>query len=132
MSRLQERIENFNKAFELFYTMRNNFVNDKQSDSNKLALTQSFEIIFELGWKVLKDYLFVNGIQVYTPRDVIKEAFSAEIIKNGQVWIDMTNDKNASSHEYNMEKVSKILENISTIYFKELSAFKDEIRTFNE
>ena len=33
MSRLEERIENFNKAFELFTTMRNNFVTDKQNDS---------------------------------------------------------------------------------------------------
>ena len=82
MSRLEERIENFNKAFELFTTMRNNFVTDKQNDSNKLALTQSFEIIFELGWKVLKDYLAVKSIEVYTPKDVIKSAFAANIIKN--------------------------------------------------
>ncbi len=132
MSRLEERIENFNKAFELFTTMRNNFVTDKQNDSNKLALTQSFEIIFELGWKVLKDYLAVKSIEVYTPKDVIKSAFAANIIKNGQVWIDMANDKNASSHEYNMDKVSKILENISTLYYDELCRFKEQIKDFNE
>lgn len=132
MSRLKERIENFNKAFNLFFTMRNNFIQDKENDTNKLALTQSFEILFELSWKVLKDYLYENGIQVYTPREVIKEAFSANILQNGQIWIDMSNDRKASSHEYNMDKVSRILEHISTVYFDELCRFKEQIKGFHE
>lgn len=49
MSRLSERIENLEKAFALFETMRNNYVQDKINDVFKLALTQSFEIIYELG-----------------------------------------------------------------------------------
>lgn len=131
MTRLNERIENFNKAFTLFAEMRNSYLLNKTSDLARLALVQSFEIVFELSWKVLKDYLAANGIEVFTPKEVIKEAFSAEKIQNGQIWIDMLKDRNSSSHEYNMDKVSVILERISTIYYDELSCFKKQIKDFH-
>lgn len=123
MSRLSERIENFNNAFGMFSDMQKLYINDKDSIANRLALTQSFEIAFELGWKILKDYLFTKDIEVFTPRDAIKSAFAANIIPDGQVWIDMASDRNASSHEYNMDKVSRILEKISTDYYNELDRF---------
>lgn len=131
MSRLSERIENFNKAFKLFEEMQKNYVLNKDNDSNRLALIQSFEIVCELGWKVLKDYLFVNGIEVHLPVEVIKEAFQKEVIKDGQVWIDMIKSRNASSHEYNIDKVNVILEDISTRYYTELSSFKKMLEEIN-
>ena len=87
---------------------------------------------FELGWKVLKDYLNINGISVQLPRQVIKEAFNKEVIQNGQIWIDMLKDRNATNHEYNMDKVDKVLEKISTEYFEELCRFREQIKEFDE
>ena len=132
MSRLSERIENFNKAFELFTEMQAKYTKDKVNNSNRLALVQSFEIIFELSWKVLKDYLYTKDIEAFTPRDVIKSAFAAEILPSAQIWIDMARDRNASSHEYSTEKVDIILERISTIYFEELSRFRKQTGVFYE
>ncbi len=132
MSRLSERIENFTKAFELFYKMQSDYVLNKNKDSARLALTQSFEIVFELAWKVLKDYLYTQGIEASYPKEVIKEAFNKETIQNGQIWIDMLKDRNATSHEYNMDKVDKVLEKISTIYFEELCRFKEQMKEFDE
>ncbi len=132
MSRISERIENFDKAYQLYEKMCNNYITDKSNDTYRLALTQSFEIIFELGWKVVKDYLAVKDVEVFTPKDVIKTAFSMNILPNGQVWIDMAKDRNASSHEYNMEKVDVILERISSTYYEELRRFKEQIKGFDE
>lgn len=129
MSRLFERIDNFNNAFELYKEMQEGFLANKQHNAYRLGLMKSFEIVAELGWKVLKDYLFVQGIETNTPKDVIKEAFSNNIIDNGQIWIDMIKDRNATSHEYNTEKVDIILEKISTIYYEELSKFQSFIRS---
>ena len=125
MSRLKERIENFNKAYNLFIEVVEAYKNSPQNDIYRLALTQSFEIVYELGWKVIKDYLKEKDIEVFTPRDVIKAAFNAELLPNAQIWIDMANDRNASSHEYNNEKVDIILERISSIYINELKNFKE-------
>lgn len=124
MTRLQERIENFNKAFELFSRMRNGYINNINDERDQLAMTQSFEIVVELGWKVLKDILFEKGIEALAPRDVIKEAFSINLLENAQIWLDMLKDRNASSHEYNQEKVNKILNAIASLYFEELTRFK--------
>ena len=71
-------------------------------------------------------------MEVFTPRDVIKAAFSANILPSAQIWIDMAADRNASSHEYSDEKVCKILENISTIYYDEIKNFKSNLGKFNE
>lgn len=132
MSRLTERIENFNKAFKLFVLTSNAFRLDETNDINKLALMQSFEIVVELGWKVLKDYLETKGIRALTPNDVIKESFSVEIISDGQIWLSMIKDRNTSSHEYNMDKVDEILIKISSTYHNELTRFSKQIEEFHE
>ena len=49
MTRLEERIENFNKAYDLFCIVVESYKQNVCNDINKLALTQSFEIVFELG-----------------------------------------------------------------------------------
>lgn len=132
MSRLMERTENFNKAFMIYEQAVNAYKKNSNDILIHMALVQSFEICFELGWKVIKDYLKEKGIEAYTPKDVIKEAFAANIIPDGQLWIDMTNDRNASSHEYNLEKINIILEKISSNYFEELTRFKKQAENFNE
>ena len=131
MSRLQERIESFNRAFEILSEAVNAYKNNSMNILTHMALIQSFEVCFELAWKVLKDYLDENGVKVYLPKEVIKEAFSFEVISNGQLWIDMLNARNSTSHEYNLDKVNSILMNISGEYFQELLQFKDYIKEFH-
>ena len=130
MSRLAERIENFTGAFELYNKMRTEYITDKMNDTFRLALVQAFEVVFELAWKVLKDYLQENGIDANYPKAVIKEAFNKKTIVNGQVWIDMCETRNSTSHEYNMEKVNVMLEKIAYDYYEELLNFTDIIRKF--
>ncbi len=132
MSRLKERIENFTKAYEIFQSTVNAYNSDKCNVVYHMALVQSFEVCFELGWKVLKDYLNIKGIEVSYPKEAIKEAFNKGTIENGQIWIDMLKDRNATSHEYNMDKIDKVLEKISKEYFKELCRFREQIRGFDE
>lgn len=132
MSRLQEHIENFSKVFDIYEKAVLAYRKDTSEILMHLALVQSFEICFELSWEIIKDYLKVKGLEAYTPKDIIKEAFAANIIPDGQLWIDMINDKNASSHEYNLEKVSFILERISSNYYEELTRFKTQAENFDE
>ena len=56
MSRIVERIENFNRAYNLFVEAVEAF--DKNKQLTHMALIQTFEVCYELAWKVLKDYLF--------------------------------------------------------------------------
>jgi len=130
MSRLSERIENFNRAFNLYTSVRSEYLKSI-TDTTKLAVTQAYEIVIELGWKVLKDYLSEKGIKVLTPIDTVKEAFSAEIIENGEIWIDMIKDRNSSSLEYNMEKADEIIQKAASAYYEELDRFHKQLGALN-
>ncbi|MGL5230198.1 MAG: HI0074 family nucleotidyltransferase substrate-binding subunit, partial [Cetobacterium sp.] len=63
-------------------------------DSKKIELStlkdgviQRFEFTLELSWKILKTYLMNEGIDcVNTPKSVVREAYKAGIIKNGEIW----------------------------------------------
>lgn len=130
MSRLTERAENFNKAFEIYKEAVENY--DVDRILSHLALVHAYEICFELAWKCLKDYLREKGIETNYPLEVIKEAFNKETLKNGQLWINMLQARNSTSHEYNMEKVSVYLKEISSDYFEELTRFKNWLGEIND
>lgn len=92
----QLAIENINEAYECI----------QENGLNKIyimALVQAFEMVFELAWKTIKDYLEYEGIKVDTPRETLKTAFLRNIITDGQTWIDMLETRNKTSHTYNEE-----------------------------
>lgn len=99
--RWQQRFQNFNRAVVL---LREPFERgiDTLSELEKEGTIQRFEFVLELAWKTLKDYLESEGrvINPVTPRKVIKEAFAAHILRDGQVWIDMLDHRNLLSHTY--------------------------------
>jgi nucleotidyltransferase substrate binding protein (TIGR01987 family) len=70
------------------------------------GLIQRFEYTFELAWKTLKDYLEHSGIVLpqITPKAVLKAAFAAKLIEDGQIWMDMLSHRNLRSHTYDCEK----------------------------
>jgi nucleotidyltransferase substrate binding protein (TIGR01987 family) len=117
-----ERFENFKKALtnfqETIACIEDNGINKIYT----MALIQAFEIVFELSWKTIKDYLEFNGIKTDTPRETIKEAFSKNIIINGQIWIEMMEARNKTSRtykeEYANELVSEILNNYAPLLNK--------------
>jgi len=53
-----------------------------------------------------------------TPRNVIKEAFAARILSDGQVWIDMLDHRNLLSHTYNEATFDKAVLAIRDRYLK--------------
>lgn len=99
--RWKQRFRNFDRAVVL---LREPFERDVTTLSNleKEGTIQRFELTVELAWKTLKDYLEHEGqvISPVTPRNVIKEAFAARILSDGQVWIDMLDHRNLLSHTY--------------------------------
>ena len=83
---------------------------------------QRFEFTYELAWKTLRDYLEENGLVMnpVTPRTVSKEGFSAKILDDGQVWIDMTLHRNLLAHTYDIKVFEKVIQVVEERY---LTAF---------
>lgn len=74
-------------------------------------LTQSFEFTQELSWKVLKDYLEYQGTAsgIVGSRDAVRHGFSAGLIRDGDLWMDMIASRNLANHTYNQETADEIL-----------------------
>ncbi len=115
-----QRFENFEKAS---INLNETIECIKQNGINKIytmALIQAYEIVFELAWKTMKDYLEFNGIITDTPRETIKEAFSKNIISDGQIWIEMMEARNKTSHTYKEEYAKSLCDDILNIYSKQI------------
>ena len=89
-----------------------------------MALVQSYEMAFELAWKTLKDYLDYQGIKTETPRETIKTAFLRNVIQNGDLWVEMMEARNKTSHVYKEDLAKSIADAILNKYYNELNNLK--------
>lgn len=93
---------------------------------------QRFEFTFELAWKLAKAVLNYNGVEVDSPRLVIKEAFKIGMIKEGDRWIDMLEDRNRTSHIYDEKEALNIYKKIKETHFSSLKNFENSILKFTQ
>ena len=70
------------------------------------GVIQRFEFSFELLWKTLKLFLADEGIIANSPKEALKETFRFGLIKDDEVFLDMLEDRNQTSHIYS-EDISK-------------------------
>lgn len=80
------------------------------------ATIQRFEFCIELYWKVLKKFLAYEKIDAVTPRDTIQKAFQYGFIDNGDIWLQMLDDRNETSHVYKEEVSKRIFHHIRTYW----------------
>lgn len=89
------------------------------------GFVQRFEITFDLAWKTAKDFMEFEGLYIQpTPRTVIKEAFAANIITDGQVFIDMLEARNLMLHRYDEETFNVIFLKIKKDFYPALEKFR--------
>jgi nucleotidyltransferase substrate binding protein (TIGR01987 family) len=98
--RWEQRFENFGKALLRLREALNGVRQEPNNHLYQIALIGAFQFTFELAWKTIKDYLVYNGVEVSLPRDVLKQAFHHQLLEDGQVWIDMLEDRNLMAHVY--------------------------------
>jgi nucleotidyltransferase substrate binding protein (TIGR01987 family) len=115
--RWKQRFQNFDRAFVLLRQA----MEKGPSALNQLekeGVVQRFEYCFELAWKTVKDYMEESGFvfATVTPRQVLKDAFAAKILDDGQTWIDMLGHRNLLSHTYNLASFEKAVEAIHKRY----------------
>jgi nucleotidyltransferase substrate binding protein (TIGR01987 family) len=115
--RWKQRFANFDRAFAL---LREALARGPSvlSALEREGVVQRFEYTFELAWKLLKDFQEAEGatISPLTPRQVIKDAFAARLLADGQVWIDMLNHRNLLSHNYDLQVFADAVDAIAAKY----------------
>jgi len=117
--RWKQRFQNFENAFKVFQRRIDEYQQYSDTEAYQMALIQAFEMIQELSWKVLKDYLENEGYEdVNNARKVFRTAFQEEIItKDVEVWMDSIKNRNLTSHTYDENTLIEILTYVNNEFY---------------
>ncbi len=131
--RWQQRFSNYKKALAQLTNAIELAEERDLSELEQQGLIQAFEYTHELAWKTLKDFLEYRGnTGIYGSKDATREAFKLGLIENGEVWMDMIQSRNKTSHTYNEETVKEIVEAIESDYFVEFTKLQATLNELKE
>jgi nucleotidyltransferase substrate binding protein (TIGR01987 family) len=123
--RWKQRFGNYKKALTVLKAAVELAAERELSDLEKQGMIQCFEFTFELAWNVIKDYLEEQGITgIIGSKNAVRYAFNKGIIEDGDIWMDMINDRNLASHVYDEETANDLytaIKNIYSIQFNKLN-----------
>ena len=99
------------------------------TDLEKQGVIQGFEFVHELAWNVLKDFLEYEGIaDIVGSRGAVREAFKRGVIADGEVWMDMIDKRNLTSHTYNAELAQSLVTTVVDNYYPSFVALQKHMR----
>ncbi len=125
IKQLEKVFENLKIIIDAYEKEEDRIIKDGLRDS----IIQRFEFVTELSWKLMKKYLDENLVlEVYSPRSVIKESYKQDLIENGELWLDILEDRNLTSHTYDENTANRIKDNIVNKYVLEFEKFIKRIK----
>jgi nucleotidyltransferase substrate binding protein (TIGR01987 family) len=128
-SRWQQRFSNYTKALVSLQSAVNLLNQRPLSALERQGLIQGFEFTHELAWKVLKDFLEEKGVTgLYGSKDTTREAFRLGLIQDGEIWMDMIEKRNLSSHTYDEPLAMKLEAKVSQAYLTEFVTLEETMR----
>jgi nucleotidyltransferase substrate binding protein (TIGR01987 family) len=92
------------------------------------GLIKAFEYTYELAWNCMKDFYENQGeTGIQGSRDTLQLAFKRGLIKDGENWMQMLQDRNRTSHSYNEEIADQIAANILSTYYDLFVSLKTDL-----
>ena len=94
------------------------------------GLVGLFEICFEQSWKAMKEILEFNGVaegQTGSPRQILKSAYQAGMIKNEDIWLEALRSRNNVAHAYNYAIAMDIVRDTKDKYYQMFCDLKNVI-----
>jgi nucleotidyltransferase substrate binding protein (TIGR01987 family) len=125
IEQLETALENLKIIIDAYNKENTKIIKDGLRDS----IIQRFEFCTELSWKLMKKYLDENlVIELFSPKSVIKESYKQKLIEDGEVWLDILEDRNLTSHTYDENTANRIKDNIINIYVDKFEKFLKRIK----
>lgn len=87
------------------------------SDLEIQGTIKCFEMVFDLSWKTLQDYLDEQGYEMKGPKNILEQSFKDNLIKDGEEWAKMLDSRNKAAQTYDSDLASEILEKIRNSYY---------------
>jgi nucleotidyltransferase substrate binding protein (TIGR01987 family) len=108
--KLKHAVQRLNEAIDDYHK--------NKLDSIRDGVIQRFEFCTELTWKTVREYLLDQGYtEINSPKSVMRQAFADGLIDSDQAWIDLLNDRNATSHIYDEATATQIYQHIEENYY---------------
>ncbi|MFO7629205.1 MAG: HI0074 family nucleotidyltransferase substrate-binding subunit [Prochlorococcaceae cyanobacterium] len=112
--RWQQRFANFQRAQERLESF---FEPPELNEREQQGLIKAFEYTFELSWNTLRDLLRSEGnADLLGSRDTLREAHRLGLIRDGESWMLMIQDRNLTRHTYNRPTADAISRRIADLY----------------
>ncbi|MDR0868700.1 MAG: nucleotidyltransferase substrate binding protein [Planctomycetota bacterium] len=122
--RWQYRLDNFTRALALLREAVDTAAARPLTQLEKEGAVRRFEYSLELAWKTLKDYLQSEKVKIepVTPKEVVRQAFTAGIIDDATVWMDALDARNEMAHNYDEAEFATTLAGVENRYLAALTA----------
>ena len=130
--RWKQRFDNLNRALAQLQSALEAHQAMPENELIVIALIKAYEFSFELSWKTLKDLLAWNGVDARLPREVLKQAFATGLIDEGQIWIDMLEQRNLMAHTYDQARALQAAELITSHYWPQLERLQKALEERRE
>ena len=132
--RWQQRFSNYKKALSQLQDAAKLAEERELTPLEKQGVIQAFEYTHELAWKTLKDFLEYKGSTdaIFGSKDATRQAFSYEIIENGDDWMQMVKSRNLTSHTYNEETVEEIVNLVLNTYIFRFEELEERLYLLEE
>jgi len=129
--RWQQRYANYSKIVNLLnLELAEKNIADF-SELEQSGISQWFELSYELLWKLLKDYLEFQEVEIglLSPKNVLKIAASSGLLEqiavDGEMLIEMHQSRNELTHIYDDEKALVILNFVQNNYIHQMIKIDD-------
>ncbi|QQR54648.1 nucleotidyltransferase substrate binding protein [Candidatus Peregrinibacteria bacterium] len=125
----EHKKENYKKALAALEEAVLEYQKNPENKTIRAGLIQHFEFCIELAWKLLK-FQLEEGLnqQSTSPKEVVRAAYEAKLINNGELWLKMLSDRNDSSHNYDEALAQKLCEEIIGPYATTLKTLHDSLQ----
>ena len=128
--RWKQRFQNYKKALITVKSAVELANSRELSDLEKQGMIQGFEFTFELAWNVMKDYLEEQGItNIIGSKNAIRHAFTNGLIEDGEMWMEIVNARNLSSHTYDEETAEQLFNQIKNNFYNSFAAFEKKMES---
>jgi nucleotidyltransferase substrate binding protein (TIGR01987 family) len=129
--RWKQRFQNYQKALATLKNAVELAAIRKLTDLEKQGMIKGFEFTFEMVWNVMKDYLEEQGITgIIGSKGAVRYAFNNGLIEDGQVWLDMIESRNISSHSYDEATANGLVSAITSNYYHRFNANAAKMSNF--
>jgi len=128
-TRLTQRYRNYQKIITIFESEIFNI--EDFSVLKTMGTIKCFELAFDLLWKLFKDYLTLQeiDIEIISPKPIIRKIAAVGLLEkmnvNGDLLFDMHKNRNNLVHVYDKAEAENIVATIKNDYICEFKKVAD-------